>query len=305
MGEKDPFVAVRSSATAEDLPDASFAGQQDTYLNVKGSEMVIQKVKECYASTFTDRATYYREKQGFDHMTVALSAAVQMMVFSKASGVMFTVNVANGDDSCITIESAYGLGEYVVQGTVTPDNYVIDKETLEIRSSMINEKPVRLIRKPEGDVVEEQIPEAESKQAAITDEQAVQLAKYAKAIEKHYGCYMDMEWGVDERDNKIWLLQARPETVWSRKNKDKGADMGDSAAVTEDMKVIVQGLPASPGKVAGKAHVILDPSKIDEFQEGEILVTTMTAPDWVRHEESTCDRYRCRRYDVPCCYRRP
>ena len=281
VGEKDPFVAVRSSATAEDLPDASFAGQQDTYLNVKGSEMVIQKVKECYASTFTDRATYYREKQGFDHMTVALSAAVQMMVFSKASGVMFTVNVANGDDSCITIESAYGLGEYVVQGTVTPDNYVIDKETLEIRSSMINEKPVRLIRKPEGDVVEEQIPEAESKQAAITDEQAVQLAKYAKAIEKHYGCYMDMEWGVDERDNKIWLLQARPETVWSRKNKDKGADMGDSAAVTEDMKVIVQGLPASPGKVAGKAHVILDPSKIDEFQEGEILVTTMTAPDWV------------------------
>lgn len=281
VGEKDPFVAVRSSATAEDLPDASFAGQQDTYLNVKGADMVIQRVKECYASTFTDRATYYREKQGFDHMTVALSAAVQMMVFSKAAGVMFTVNVANGDDSCITIEGAYGLGEYVVQGTVTPDNFVIDKETLEIKSSMVNEKPVRLIRKPEGDVIEEKVPEEESMQPAITNEQAIELAKYAKAIEKHYGCLMDMEWGVDERDNKIWLLQARPETVWSRKNKDKGADMSDSAAVNEDMNVIVQGLPASPGKVAGKAHVILDPSRIDEFQEGEILVTTMTAPDWV------------------------
>ena len=281
VGEPDPFVAVRSSATAEDLPDASFAGQQDTYLNVKGADMVIQKVKECYASTFTDRATYYREKQGFDHLTVALSAAVQMMVFSKASGVMFTVNVANGDDSCITIEGAYGLGEYVVQGTVTPDNFVIDKNTLEIKDSMVNEKPVRLVRKPEGDVVEEKVPEEDVNKPAITNEQAIELAKYAKAIEAHYGCLMDMEWGVDERDNKIWLLQARPETVWSRKKKDKGADMSDSSAVTEDMKVIVQGLPASPGKVAGKAHVILDPSKIDEFQEGEILVTTMTAPDWV------------------------
>ena len=127
VGEAEPYVAVRSSATAEDLPDASFAGQQDTYLNVKGAENIIAKVKECYASCFTDRAVYYREKQGFDHIEVALSAVIQMMVFSKAAGVMFTVNVATGDDSNILIEAAFGLGEYVVQGTVTPDNYTVSK----------------------------------------------------------------------------------------------------------------------------------------------------------------------------------
>ena len=127
VGEENPYVAVRSSATAEDLPDASFAGQQDTYLNVQGAETIIAKVKECYASCFTDRAVYYREKQGFDHIEVALSAVVQMMVFSKTSGVMFTVNVATGDDNNILIEAAFGLGEYVVQGTVTPDNYTISK----------------------------------------------------------------------------------------------------------------------------------------------------------------------------------
>ncbi|GAB6159934.1 phosphoenolpyruvate synthase [Howardella ureilytica] len=281
MNDKDPFVAVRSSATAEDLPDASFAGQQDTYLNVKGADVVIQKIKECYASTFTDRATYYREKQGYDHMTVALSATVQMMVFSKAAGVMFTVDLVSGSDDSIIIEASYGLGEYVVQGTVTPDNFTVDKNTLEIKKRIINDKPIKLIRKPEGDVVEEVVPAEERKAQAITDEQVKELATYAKAIEKHYGCYMDMEWGVDERDNKVWLLQARPETVWSQKKKN-----GESTAVSEeasdiDLDPIVQGLPASPGKAAGKAHVILDPSLIDEFKEGEILVTTMTAPDWV------------------------
>ena len=279
--EKDPFVAVRSSATAEDLPDASFAGQQDTYLNVKGAEVVIQKVKECYASTFTERATYYREKQGFDHLSVALSAAVQMMVFSKAAGVMFTVDLVTGNDDSIIIEGSYGLGEYVVQGTVTPDNFVIDKKTLEIKQRIVNEKPVKLVRKPEGDVVEEEVPDNEKNEQAITDEQIKELATYAKAIEKHYGCYMDMEWGVDERTNKVWLLQARPETVWSRKNKEGGKVAETPEATTSNLDVIVRGLPASPGKAAGKAHVILDPKNIDEFKDGEILVTTMTAPDWV------------------------
>ena len=152
MGQANPFVAVRSSATAEDLPDASFAGQQDTYLNVQGADMVIQKVKECYASTFTDRATYYRTKKGFDHLSVALSAAVQMMVFSKAAGVMFTVDLVTGDDSTITIEGAWGLGEYVVQGTVTPDNFKVQKDNLTILSKMINTKPVELVRKPGGEI---------------------------------------------------------------------------------------------------------------------------------------------------------
>ncbi len=281
VGQANPFVAVRSSATAEDLPDASFAGQQDTYLNVQGADMVIQKVKECYASTFTDRATYYRTKKGFDHLQVALSAAIQMMVFSKAAGVMFTVDLVTGDDSTITIEGAWGLGEYVVQGTVTPDNFRVRKDDLTILSKMINTKPIKLVRKPGGDCEEQLVPEEDQKKQVITDEQVKELATYAKAIEAHYGCYMDMEWGVDERDNKVWLLQARPETVWSKKNKEKKEAASEAAAVTTERNVVVKGLPASPGSAAGKAHVILDPAEIAEFKDGEILVTAMTAPDWV------------------------
>lgn len=282
VGEENPYVAVRSSATAEDLPDASFAGQQDTYLNVQGAETIIAKVKECYASCFTDRAVYYREKQGFDHIEVALSAVVQMMVFSKTSGVMFTVNVATGDDNNILIEAAFGLGEYVVQGTVTPDNYTISKHDHKIIDRCVNEQDIMLVRKKGGDCEEVQVPEELRKVQTLTDEQILELADYAKKIEKHYGCYMDMEWGVDERTNKIWILQARPETVWSRRNKEGGVKVQESKSMTTtDHKVIVKGLPASPGKVSGRVHVILDPSRIDEFKEGEILVTEMTAPDWV------------------------
>ena len=282
VGEENPYVAVRSSATAEDLPDASFAGQQDTYLNVQGAETIIAKVKECYASCFTDRAVYCREKQGFDHIEVALSAVVQMMVFSKTSGVMFTVNVATGDDNNILIEAAFGLGEYVVQGTVTPDNYTISKHDHKIIDRCVNEQDIMLVRKKGGDCEEVQVPEELRKVQTLTDEQILELADYAKKIEQHYGCYMDMEWGVDERTNKIWILQARPETVWSRRNKEGGAKVQESKSMTTtDHKVIVKGLPASPGKVSGRVHVILDPSRIDEFKEGEILVTEMTAPDWV------------------------
>ena len=283
MKQKDPYVAVRSSATAEDLPDASFAGQQDTYLNVKGADLVVQKVKECYASCFTDRAVYYREKQGFDHMGVALSAAIQMMVFSKAAGVMFTVNVATGEDKNILIEGAWGLGEYVVQGTVTPDNYTVSKADGKIIEKNVNEQDIKLVRKEGGDCVEVRVPKKEVGQQKLTDAQIVELATYAKRIEKHYGCYMDMEWGVDERDGKLWILQARPETVWSRRNKEKNAATEENTVQGKkvDRKVVVKGLPASPGAAAGKAHVILDPSHIDDFKQGEILVTEMTAPDWV------------------------
>ena len=278
VGEKDPFVAVRSSATAEDLPDASFAGQQDTYLNVHGKEEVIRKVKECYASTFTDRAVYYRAKQGYDHENVALSAAIQMMADSKAAGVMFTVNLATGEDDCIMIEGSWGLGEYVVQGTVTPDNFVINKSDLSIRSRRINEKAIELVRLPGGGVEERKVPEERAKAQVMTDEQMKELAGYAKAIEKHYGCYMDMEWAIDHKD-RIWILQARPETVWSRKNKEKKE--AKKVNITTDHKVLVKGLPASPGLVAGKVHVITNPKDIEEFKKGEILVTQMTSPDWV------------------------
>lgn len=280
VGEDLPFVAVRSSATAEDLPDASFAGQQDTYLNVQGAETIIAKVKECYASCFTDRAVYYREKQGFDHIEVALSAVIQMMVFSKSAGVMFTVNVATGDDENILIEAAYGLGEYVVQGTVTPDSYTVSKADNKIIECNVNEQEVMLVRKKGGDCEEQPVPEENRRKQTLTNEQVLELANYAKKIEKHYGCYMDIEWGIDERTDKVWILQARPETVWSRRNKD-GSKKVEKASVVIDRKVVVKGLPASPGQVSGRAHVILDPSRIDEFKSGEILVTEMTAPDWV------------------------
>ena len=218
-------------------------------------------------------------KKGFKHEDVALSAAVQMMAFSKAAGVMFTVDLSSGSDENIMIEGSWGLGEYIVQGTVTPDNFVVRKKDLEIIHRRINVKAIELIRNKDGGVEEKKVPEKIAKAPALTDAQVKELAQYALAIEKHYGCYMDIEWAVDERDNKVKILQARPETVWSRKNKNKTEAKKVSASTNH--KVLVKGLPASPGMVAGKVHVILDPNDIDQFQEGEILVTTMTSPDWV------------------------
>jgi len=281
-GETRPFVAVRSSATAEDLPDASFAGQQETYLNVCGPEDVIAKVKECYASTFTDRAVYYRTKQGFDHLDVALSAVIQMMVFSKAAGVMFTVNVATGDDTHILIEAAWGLGEYVVQGMVTPDSYLIDKKTLRIDKHTINAKKIQFVRLPDGGCEEKLVPANLIDAAVLTPKQVCELAEYALAIEKHYGCYMDIEWGIDERTNQLWILQARPETVWSWRNKETIPKAAKELEPSPNKReVLVKGMPASPGLISGIARVICNPSMIDQFKDGEILVTEMTAPDWV------------------------
>ncbi|MFR4968090.1 MAG: phosphoenolpyruvate synthase [Lactobacillus kalixensis] len=282
MDQKDPFVAVRSSATAEDLPNASFAGQQDTYLNVRGADEVVQKVKECYASLFTDRATYYRHKAQFPYQKVALSAAVQMQVFSKSSGIMFTVNVSNGDDSVIVIDSIWGLGEYIVSGKVTPDHFVVNKSDLTIKSKAITTKKIELIREPNGGVHEVNVPEDKQQEASLTDQQVVELASYAKTIEKHYGCYMDMEWAVDSRTNKVWVVQARPETVWSQRNRSK-QDNSSSQSSTDisNAEVILRGLTAAPGLASGRVHVIDNPEDIDQFKKGEILVTLMTSPDWV------------------------
>ncbi|MEM3041271.1 MAG: PEP/pyruvate-binding domain-containing protein, partial [Nitrososphaerota archaeon] len=219
-GSKDPFVAVRSSATAEDLPDASFAGQQETYLNVRGSDEVVEKVRECYASLFTDRAIFYRVQKGFDHMAIALSAAVQLMVYSKAAGVMFTLNVANGDPNVVLIEAGYGLGEFVVQGKITPDEYIIDKGTMRIVSKNVPRKTIQLVRKPDGGTEETEVPAELQEKQVLTDAQILELAEYAVAIEKHYGRHMDIEWALDSNPDcpdKLWILQARPETVWSLK----------------------------------------------------------------------------------------
>ncbi|WP_025025317.1 phosphoenolpyruvate synthase [Companilactobacillus nodensis] len=284
MGQENPFVAIRSSATAEDLPDASFAGQQESYLNIKGADDVVDRVQRCYSSLFTDRATYYRYKQQFPYDKVALSAAVQMMVFSKASGIMFSVDVSNGDDSKIVIDGIRGLGEYIVLGKVTPNHFVIDKKSLKIVDKNVVKQTIQLMRVADGGTVEKAVPEELQDKQVITDEQVTELAGYAKKIEEHYGCYMDMEYALDVNTNRLWIVQARPETFWSQKKKenDSDTDSGDDNVVAEsDAKAVVRGLPASPGVASGVVHVIDDPKDIDQFKKGEILVTLMTSPDWV------------------------
>lgn len=282
IGQKNPFVAIRSSATAEDLPDASFAGQQESYLNISGADDVVSYVKECFASLFTERATYYRHKQQFPHEKVALAATVQMMVSSKASGVMFSVNITNGDDSQIVIDSILGLGEYIVQGIVTPDDFLVDKATHQITQRNINEQTVELLRAENGGVAEKKVPAEVGKQPSLTDDQVLELAGYAKDIEKHYGCYMDMEFALDQYSNKLWLVQARPETFWSQQNKNKETT-GEQKTMTNisDAEILVQGLAASPGLASGPVHIIESPKDIAQFNEGEVLVTSMTSPDWV------------------------
>lgn len=282
VGETMPFVAVRSSATAEDLPDASFAGQQESYLNIQGGDDIVQQIKACYASLFTDRATYYRHKQNFPHEQVALSATIQMMVSSQASGVMFSINVGNGDEKEIIIDSVWGLGEYLVQGTVTPDDFIVNKESLEILSKDITTKNIALKRLPNGGVAEQTLSTQQAKQPSLTDKQVIELAGYAKKIEKHYGCYMDMEFALDEKTGKLWIIQARPETVWSQKNKQLAKNNEvNMMPKNQEMHVLVKGLPASPGTASGIVRVIENTADINQFKEGEILVTSMTSPDWV------------------------
>ncbi|GAB5054031.1 phosphoenolpyruvate synthase [Pediococcus parvulus] len=243
----------------------------------------MNRVQQCYASLFTDRATYYRHKQHFPHEKVALSAAIQMMVFSKASGIMFSVNVANGDGSKIMVDAIYGLGEYIVLGKVTPDHFVIDKQSMKIVEKDILKQTVELVRVADGGTEEQTVPTELQEQAALTDSQVIELAGYAKEIERHYGCYMDMEYALDTNTNRLWIVQARPETVWSqrKKNKDNAID-GSSNVVTEaDAEIAVRGLAASPGVASGVVHVIDNPKDIDQFKQGEVLVTVMTSPDWV------------------------
>jgi pyruvate,water dikinase len=274
---KNPFVAIRSSATAEDLPDASFAGQQETYLNISGADNVISSVKECYASLFTDRAIFYRVQKGFKHMDVALSAIVQMMCYSESSGVMFTMDPTNGDDSMILVEASYGLGEYVVKGSVTPDDYYVDKGTLKVIKKNIPTKTIMLAQKTGGGTEEKKVPAELKDRQVITDDQIIELARYALTIEQHYGRVMDIEWGLDKQTGKLLILQARPETVWSLKKSPIEA----KAPIVTEKKVLLKGLPSAPGIGRGKVHVILSVDHVSEFKDGEILVTEMTTPDWV------------------------
>jgi len=289
IGIEEPLVAVRSSASAEDLPEASFAGQQDTYLNVKGEDEVVEKVRACWASLFTARAIAYREDKGIDHLKVAMAVVVQKMVNSRSSGVMFTIHPVTGDDSVIVIESSWGLGEAIVGGKVTPDEFVIDKRTLKILEKRISRKEIMIIYDPErGENVVVKVPEDMAEKPSISDEEAIQLAKYGLKIENHYKHPMDIEWAIDkdiEPPNNVFIVQARYETVWSRKKEQKEiskSEPGEGAGEATG-RVLVRGLPASPGVATGVARVILDPHSPEakEFKKGDVLVTKMTDPDWV------------------------
>lgn len=309
IGIENIRVAVRSSATAEDLPDASFAGQQETYLNVMGEDEVVEKVKMCWASLWTARAIYYRENKGFDHSKVLISVAVQKMVNSRSAGVMFTLHPVTGDNKVIVIDGSWGLGETVVQGRVTPDEFVVDKGSLKILEKRINEKTLALLYDPIARRnIEVTLPKDENELEkiakendgvakiirkygmyrnvqSITDEEAVKLAEYALKIEDHYKKAMDIEWAIDQDlpyPQNVFIVQARPETVWSVKKVEEVKEEKEVRAAPVERRILVRGLPASPGVVVGTAKVALTVEEAAKLiNKGDILVTKMTDPDWV------------------------
>jgi pyruvate,water dikinase len=284
IGVEEPLVAVRSSAVTEDLPDASFAGQQDTYLNVKGVDNVIKFIKKCWSSVFTPRAIFYRQTKGIPHERALMAVIVQKMVNARSAGVMFTINPVTGDDSVVVIESSWGLGEAVVAGKVTPDRFIVSKEDLRIVDRQINTKEIAIVYDPAtGSNKVVKLPPEKANAPSLTDDEARELAEYGIAIEKHYGRAMDIEWAIDADmpfPDNIFIVQARPETVFST---GKAKPVEETAATIGTGRVLVRGLPASPGVATGVARVILDPHSPEakQFQEGEILVTRMTDPDWV------------------------
>ena len=284
IGVDDPMVAVRSSATAEDLPGASFAGQQETYLNVSGEKDLIKRIKDCFASLFTNRAISYREDKGFSHFDVKLSAVVQKMGRSDigSAGVMFSMDPDSGFDGVVTINAAYGLGEYVVLGEVNPDEFTVSKKNLGIIEKKLGDKEKKLVRNDEheqGDDEENKkvkVPQDERGKYCITDNQVKELAKYAVRIEEHYGKPMDIEWVLDGQTKKLYIVQARPETVESEKDEN----IIEEYRLNEESDVLLEGSAIGSKIGSGKAHVLDSPKQIDQFEEGEVLVTDMTDPDW-------------------------
>ena len=280
-------VAVRSSATAEDLPGASFAGQQETYLNVAGEDKLLEKTVKCWSSLFTPRAIFYRTQKGFRHEDVLISVGVQKMVNAKAAGVMFTINPVTGDRNQIVIEANWGLGESVVSGAVTPDYYAVDKNTMKIIEKKIAKKTVEYVKNPEtGETIHAEVPPERQEIPCLTDEEILRLAELGKKIEEHYGKAQDIEWAID-RDlpfpENVFIVQSRPETVWSVMTKaEVKAEKAEVAAPTE-LKVVTKGIGTGKRDIGfGKAKVIFSPEEAEKLmQKGDILVTTMTNPDFV------------------------
>jgi len=283
-------VAVRSSATAEDLPDASFAGQQETYLNINGENNVVKAVQRCFASLFTDRAISYREDKGFDHLSVYLSVAVQKMVRSDVacSGVMFTLDTESGFRDVVYITGSWGLGEAVVQGKVNPDEYYVFKTTLKqgykpILSKKVGSKHIKMVygKNPINPIKTVRTSKEERKKLVLNDDEILTLAKWAIIIEEHYGRPMDIEWakdgdGINAGTGELYIVQARPETVHAVKQQK----YYEVYRLKGEGEIICTGKAVGSKIGQGKARVILEVNEISNFKEGEVLVTTMTDPDW-------------------------
>ncbi len=284
-GQPDVPVAVRSSATAEDLPEASFAGQQETFLNVSGGQALLDACRKCYASLFTNRAISYRQIHGFDHMQVALSVGVQQMVRADTggAGVMFSIDTESGFPDAILINAAWGLGENVVQGAVDPDEYQVFKPFLDtpgltpILEKRLGAKAIKMILDRDGSPRNVPTSKAERAQYVLSDEEILTLARQAKVIEDHYGCPMDMEWARDGETGRIYIVQARPETVQSR----TGIGTLKSYSVMNPGRKLLTGLSVGSGAVAGRVSIIESADDIGRFEDGSVLVTGTTDPDWV------------------------
>ncbi len=273
IGKDDAFVAVRSSATAEDLPEASFAGQQDTYLNVKGEDDLLTYVRKCWASLFEARAIFYREENNFDHSKVYIAVVVQEMVEAEKAGVMFTVHPSTGEEK-ILIEAAWGLGEAVVSGTVTPDTIWVDKQNEEILDYQVSEKNIMFQKDPEaGRTVKIPVPDDLKSKKVLNEEEIAELTGLGKRIQDHYDFPQDTEWAIES--GKVFMLQSRPVTTLG---KVAGKETGGEEV---ERVIITKGLGASPGKASGKVKIIKDTSELDKIQKGDILVTVMTTPDMV------------------------
>lgn len=272
---EDVIVAIRSSATAEDLPDASFAGQQETYLNITGIEDVLINVRKCWASLFEARAIFYRAENDFDHSEVLIAVVVQQMVDSEKAGVMFTVDPSTGAEEML-IEGAWGLGEGVVSGTVTPDTCRYDKANDEEISYIINSKKTMFRKDPEtGKTEQVPVPEDMIDKRVLSKSDIANLTKLGRLIQKHYNAPMDTEWGIE--NGNVYMLQARPITTL-----DDIKEVEDEPSLNEEERVIItRGLGASPGIVSGTVKIIKDLDELDKIQDGDILVTTMTTPDMV------------------------
>lgn len=271
---KHALVAVRSSATAEDAPGTSFAGQQETFLNVKGEANLLEKVKGCWASLFTERSIFYRVKNKIKHEGVKVSVAVQKMIQSEVSGVMFSIDPVKNEKDRIIIEAVWGLGEMIVQGSVVPDKYVVQKETFDILSKEISEQEVMLTRRNQ-DTQAVRVSGKLKDTQKLKNEEIVTLAKYADKLQKHYYFPQDSEWAREK--GKLYIVQTRPVTTMDVRSKIKN--------VSNDIKIaempILTGTPASPGIGTGPVRVLKSPKEISKIEKGDVLVAPMTSPDYV------------------------